>query len=67
MLRIIIHPLPEQLGLPLEELIGHGRLNVSGRQGVDANVVGGKLHGKRSTHLMNSCLGRVVGGASEAL
>lgn len=60
-------PVAAALGVLLEERLDHGRLDVAGRDGVDADAEGAPFGGQIAAELQDGGLRGVVGGADEAL
>lgn len=64
---VVLGPFVAALGELLEELLDHGGDNVTGGDGVDADVVRTPLHGEVARELDDSGLAGIVGWADETL
>lgn len=64
---ILRRPVPSPVRELLEERLDHGRDDVAGRYGVDADAVLAPLGGEVAGELDDARFGGVVGGADEAL
>lgn len=64
---VLLGPLVAALGEVDEELLHHGRDDVAGRDGVDADVVLAPFGGEVAGELDDGCFAGVVGGTDQAL
>lgn len=64
---VLRRPVCPALRVLLEQLLDHGRHDVAGRDGVDADAVGAPLGGEVARELDDAGLAGVVGRADEAL